>query len=74
MWTLFIITSVLSADGSMDAQYTRYAEYQTPEVCSIEAALQEANFQNGESAMCEFVGDEPGRKWVHGITVTVSGY
>lgn len=49
MWTLLIISSLVDID---EYKVTRFNDYYTEQQCSINAAVLEALFTEGEKAVC----------------------
>ena len=49
MWTLLIISSLVDID---EYKVTKFNEYNTQQQCSINAAVLEALFTEGEKAVC----------------------
>jgi len=49
MWTLWIVSSIID---STEPKYTRYETFETAMSCHIEQAVLEADFTQGEKALC----------------------
>jgi len=59
MWTLLVINMVYATDVKQDVKFTRYADYESHETCSIALDKLEKEFKMGEEAICVLTQDKP---------------